>query len=166
MVLNHVANGAGLIIERPPALNPEILCHGDLDALDLIAVPERLKERILEAEKDHVMNRPLAEVMVDAEDVLLVESPEQNPIERLRRDKVVPEGFFNDNASALSTVCLGQLFHDEPKQHGWDGEVVRRPLRGAQLLADGLKGCRVFIVPINITQQTAELVESRGIHSS
>ena len=102
-------------------MNPEILCHGDLDALDLSAVPERLKERILEAEKDHVMNRPLAEVMVDAEDVLLVESPEQNPIKRLRRNKVVTEGFFNDDSSALSTVCLGQLFHDEPKQRRRDG---------------------------------------------
>src|SRR6185436_7959185 len=90
MILNHVANRAGLIVECASALNSEVFRHRDLDALDLIAVPERLKERILEAEKDHVMNRPLAEVMVDAEDVLLVESPEQNPIERLRRDKVVP----------------------------------------------------------------------------
>src|SRR5258705_11374489 len=131
MILNHIADCASLIIERASALNSKVLCHSNLYALDLIAVPERLKERILEAEKDHVMNRPLAEVMVDAEDVLLVESPEQNPIERLRRDKVVPEGFFNDNASALSTVCLGQLFHDEPEQCRRGGEVVRRPLRGA-----------------------------------
>ena len=131
MILNHIADCAGLIIERASALNSKVLRHSNLYALDLIAVPERLQERVLEAEEDHVMHRPLAEVMVDAEDVLLVESPEQNPIERLRRGEVVTEGFFNDNASAVGTVCLGQLFHDDPEQCRRDGEVVRWPLRGA-----------------------------------
>src|SRR4030095_15164618 len=131
MVLNHVANGAGVIIDRPPALNPEILRHGDLDALDLIAIPERLEERILEAEEHHVMHWSFSQIMIDAEDVLFVESAEQNLVKRLRGAKVVPEGFFNDNASALSTFRLGQLFHDEPEQCRRDGEVVRRPLRGA-----------------------------------
>ena len=45
--------------------------------------------------------------MIDAEDVLLVESAEQNPIEFLRRDEVVTEGFFNDNASTISAACRG-----------------------------------------------------------
>ena len=131
MILNHVADCAGLIIERASALNSKVFRHSDLYALDLIAVPERFQNRILEAEEDHVVHRPLAEVMVDAEDVLLVESAEQNLIELLRRGEVVTEGFFNDNASAVGTVCLGQLFHNEPEQRGRDGEVVRRPLRGA-----------------------------------
>src|SRR5215471_2049044 len=94
MVLNHVADGAGLIIERSPALNPEILRHGDLYALDLIAVPERLEERILEAEEHHIMNGAFSQIMIDAEDVLFVESAEQNLVKRLRRGKVVTEGFF------------------------------------------------------------------------
>src|SRR4030095_14819466 len=160
MVLNHVANGAGLIIERPPALNPEILRHGDLDALDLIAVPERLKERVLEAEKHHVMHRSFSQIMIDAEDVLLVEAAEQNPIELLRRGEVVTEGFFNDDTSALGAVRLGQLFHDQLEQRGRDGEIVRRPLRGAELFTDRLKSRRVLIVTINIAQQAAELFES------
>src|SRR4029077_9587014 len=49
VILNHVANRAGLIIERAAALNSEAFRHGYLYALDLIAVPERLQNCILEA---------------------------------------------------------------------------------------------------------------------
>jgi hypothetical protein len=49
MVLNHIANRAGFIIERAPALDAEVLCHRDLHTFDVLAVPERLQERILEA---------------------------------------------------------------------------------------------------------------------
>src|SRR4029077_10502197 len=166
MILNHIADCAGLIIERASALNSKVLRHSNLYALDLIAVPERFQNRILEADEDHVVHRPFSQVMIDAEDVLLIEGAEKNPIKLLRRDKVVTEGFFNDNASAVGTVCLGQLFHNQPEQRGRDGEVVRRPLRGAELLSDRLKSRRVLIVTINIAQQTAELFESRGIDTS
>src|SRR5215472_13563161 len=131
MVLNHVADGAGLIIERPPALNPEILRHGDLYAFDLIAIPERLEERILEAEEHHVMDWSFSQIMVDAKDVLLVESAEQNLVKCLRRGKVVTEGFFDDDACAIGTIRFGQLFHNKSKQCGRNGKVVRRSLRRA-----------------------------------
>src|SRR6266478_8798618 len=101
--------------------------------------------------------------MVDAKDRLLVERAEQNPIEFLSRGEVVTEGFFNDDASAPGAVRLRQLFHDQLEQRGRDGQVVRRPLCGAQLFTDRLKSRRVLIVTINIAQQAAELFESRGI---
>jgi hypothetical protein len=49
MILNHIADRAGLIVECSAALNSEIFRHGYLYALHLIAVPERLQNRILEA---------------------------------------------------------------------------------------------------------------------
>src|SRR5258705_9255887 len=101
--------------------------------------------------------------MVDAEDVLLVESAEQDPVEFLRRGTVVTERFFNDDASAFGAVRLGQLFDNQAEQPRWDGEVMRRPLRGAELLANRLKGCRVVIVTVDVTQQARKLVQRRGI---
>src|SRR6478672_628950 len=101
VVLNHVANRAGLVVECPPALNSEVFGHGYLHALDLIAVPERLQNCILEPQKNHVTHRSFPQVMIDAKDVLLVESTEQNPIELLRRDEVVTEGLFNDDTSTI-----------------------------------------------------------------
>src|SRR6266550_2157473 len=107
MILNHIADCAGLIIERASALNSKVLRHSNLYALDLIAVPERFQNRILEAEEDHVVHRPLSQVMVDAEDVLLIEGAEQDPIKLLCGGEVVTEGFFNDDASAVGVVCFG-----------------------------------------------------------
>src|SRR5215471_2901656 len=42
---------------------------------------------------------------------------------------------------------------------------MRRPSRGAELLAQGLKGCRVVVIAIDITQQAAQLVECCGVQS-
>src|SRR5262245_57148249 len=99
------------------------------------------------------MHRPLAEVMVDAKDRRLVEGTEQNLVEFLCGGAVVTEGFFNNDASAFGAVRLRQLFHNQPEQRRWDSEVVRRPLCGAQLLADGLEGRRVLVVTVNIVEQ-------------
>ena len=54
--------------------------------------------------------------MIDAEDVLFVESAEQNLVKRLRRGKVVAERLFDDDAGAVGSIRFGQLFHDESEQ--------------------------------------------------
>jgi predicted dinucleotide-utilizing enzyme len=81
MILDHVADGTGRIVEEAAALDAEILRHGDLHALDMVAIPERLQKRIREAEVQHVMHRPLPEAMIDAESRRLVECAEQDSVE-------------------------------------------------------------------------------------
>src|SRR5712692_11344994 len=105
----------------------------------MVAIPERFQERIGEAEEEQVVHRPLSQVMVDAEDRLLVEGAEQSVVELLRREEIVTERFFDDDASAVRASSFGQLFHDRPEQHRRDGEIVRRLLRRAKLLTQGLK---------------------------
>src|SRR6516164_4791127 len=104
--------------------------------------------------------------MIDAEDVLLVESAEQNPIEFLRREQIVTERFFNDDSSPTGAACLGELFYDQPEERRRDSEVMRWPLRGVEFFANGLEGSCVLIVTINIVQQAAQLVEGRRIDPS
>ncbi len=165
MILDDVADGAGLVVERPPALNPEIFGHGDLHALDVVAVPERLEERVGEAEEEHVVHRPLPEVVIDAEDRAFVEGAEQDPVELLRRCEVVAEGFLDDDAGVPDEVGLGQLLDDQLEQHGRDGEIVRGPPGGAKLLADGLERRRVLVVAVHIPQQAAQRGECGGIEA-
>ena len=85
MVLHHVADGAGLLIEEAAALHAETLGHGDLHAFDVVAVPDRLQEGVGEAEEMQVLDRVLAEIMVDAKDRRLVEVAQQDAIESPRR---------------------------------------------------------------------------------
>ena len=77
-----------------------------------------------------------------------------------------PKGFSMMTRASVGAARLGQLFHDQPEQHGRDGEVVRRPLRRAELLAEGLKRGRVVVVAVHIAQQAAQLVERRGVESA
>src|SRR5439155_4123299 len=95
----------------------------------------------------------------------LIEGPEQNPVELLCREKVMAKRLFDDDAGMLGAAGLGQLLDHKLEQHRGDREVVRRPLRGADLFAQGLKGRRVLVVAIDIAQQAAQLVESRGMES-
>ena len=60
VILDHVADGAGLIIKGAPALNPEVFRHRDLHALHVVAVLKRLPERVRESEVKHVMDGRLA----------------------------------------------------------------------------------------------------------
>ena len=73
MVLHHIANRAGPVVEASPALNSKIFGHGDLHVLDIVPIPERLHEGIREPEDQHVVHRPLSEVVIDAKDRRLVE---------------------------------------------------------------------------------------------
>src|SRR5260370_18162934 len=91
MILDHVAYSAGLIIEGAAALDPEILCHRDLNALHIVAVPKRFHERICEAEGDHVIHRPLPQIVVDSENCAFLEPAEKASIEMFPRRQLIPE---------------------------------------------------------------------------
>ena len=80
MVLDYVADSARLIIESTASLDAEAFGHGDLHTLDMIAIPEGFQQRIREAKEEHVVHRPLSQVMVDTEDGLLVEGAEQSAV--------------------------------------------------------------------------------------
>src|SRR5262249_1509690 len=109
-------------------------------------------------------HRQLAQVMVDAEDRLLVEGAEQRTVERLRREEIVTERFFNDDASTVRTASFAQLLHNRLEQPRRDGEIVRRALRLAKCVPEGLKGWGVVIGADNIAEQTTQFCKRGGIN--
>ena len=70
VILEHVADGAGLLVEPAAPSDAERLGHGDLHAFDVVAVPDRFEERVRESEQQQVLHRLLAEVVVDPEDLV------------------------------------------------------------------------------------------------
>src|SRR6266446_1659081 len=112
MILDHVADSAGLVIEGASTLDSEVLSHRDLYAFDVIAIPKRLQERVGKTEEKHVMDWPLPQVMVDAEDSILIKRAEQNLVKILRRGEVPAEGLFDNNPSGIGAARLCQLFDD------------------------------------------------------
>ena len=70
---DHVAVRAGLLVEADALLQRQRLGHVDLHVVDVVAVPDRLEQTVGEAEGEDVLRRLLAEEVVDAEDLALVE---------------------------------------------------------------------------------------------
>src|SRR5215207_9912337 len=64
----------------------------------MVAVPQRLEHRVGEAEDEQVLHRLLAEVVVDAVDLLLVEPAVHERVELARRGEVAPERLLDDEA--------------------------------------------------------------------
>ena len=101
VVLEHVADRSDGVVERATALDADRLGHRDLHAAHVAAVPDRFDQRVGEAEHEEVLDRLLAEVVVDAEDVLLGEHLVQHDVELVGGAEVTPEGLLDDDPSAF-----------------------------------------------------------------
>ena len=73
VVLHHVLQCANAVIIGHAAFEPDRLGHRDLHAAHERRAPQRLEDRIAEAQRHQVLHRLLAEIMVDAERSLLRE---------------------------------------------------------------------------------------------
>ena len=57
VILQNVAECTGLFVEGATALHAERLCHGDLDVVDIAAMPDRLENQVAETENQDVAHR-------------------------------------------------------------------------------------------------------------
>ena len=96
VVLEDVADRAGLLVEGGAALDADRLGDGDLDVVDELPVPDRLEDAVREPQRQHVLHRLLAEVVVDPEDLALVEVLREQRVERAGRGEVVAERLLDD----------------------------------------------------------------------
>ena len=73
MVLDDVAGRADAVVVARPAADADVLGHGDLHVVDVVRVPDRVEQLVGEPQRQDVLHRLLAEVVVDAEHRLLGE---------------------------------------------------------------------------------------------
>ena len=73
MVLHHVAQRAGAVVEIAARTHPNAFGDGDLDVGDALAPPQRLEQGIAETQRRQVLHRRLAQVVIDAQGLLLAE---------------------------------------------------------------------------------------------
>ena len=91
VVLHHVAHGARLVVVGAAPGDADRLGDGDLHVLDVVRVPQRLEQRVGEADRHQVLHRLLPEVVVDPVDLVLVEVLGELRVQRPRRGEVVAE---------------------------------------------------------------------------
>ena len=73
MIRDHVPQRAGRVVIAAAKLDAELFGHGDLHMIDIVAVPDRLKNAVAEAEYQNILDRFFAEVMVDAVDLAFLQ---------------------------------------------------------------------------------------------
>ena len=131
---DHVAQRAGGLVERAAALHGQRLGDVDLHRGDAAAVPRRLEEGVGEAQRQQVLHGLLAEEVVDAEDLLLLEDLVHVPVELLEGLQVEAEGLLDHQAGPL-----GQPLAPEHADHpGHRGRRHRQVDEAAHVVTEAL----------------------------
>ncbi len=135
MILEHVAHDADAVVERAAVLDADRLGDGDLHVIDVVAVPDRLEDAVGEAEDQDVLDGLLAQVVVDAVDLLLGQHLMQQAVEFPRRSQIGAEGFLDDHAPPSGRPVdhpgSAQPQHDVGVHVGRGGQVVQAVGRAA-----------------------------------
>src|SRR5882762_3325320 len=98
MALHHVAQCAGLIVELAATFNAQLLSHRDLHVPYTSTSPKWLKQGIAEAERDQVLDRFFAKIVVDAINLVLAEDRSNTAIDGFSGRTVVTQGLFQHYA--------------------------------------------------------------------
>ena len=73
--------------------------------VNVAAVPDRLKDRVIKPEDQDVLYRLFAEIMIDAINLVFAEHCFDLAVQRLRRIEIIAERFLDDD-SPPATVFL------------------------------------------------------------
>ena len=136
MVLHDVSHRTDRVVEVAAVCDLEVLSHRDLHGGDEVPVPDRLEDRVREAEVEDVLDGHLPEEVVDAVELGLVDVRMQFGVQRASRGEVVAEGLLDDDPRFLGQACLRQAADDDAEQRRRDLEVEDRELRISDRLRD------------------------------
>ena len=177
MVLHHIAQRAGFLVERPAALDAQRFGGGDLHVVDVIAVPDRLEDAVGKAEHQNVLHRLFAQVVVDAENLALLENGIDLVVELARRFQVVAKRLLNHHRRAPMLrrrhAMRAQVLNDLRKKLGRRGKVKKPVAADAlfridavQLGLESIVMSRVVEVQRKVTDVLDEFIEFRIVLTS
>ena len=127
MVLDHVADRARLFIVTAAPFHAERFRDGDLHMIDVRVIPIRLQQNVGEAQRHQILNRFLAEIMVDAENVALAEHAADHVVDRRRALAVAADRLLDDDARARSRELLrAKTLRQRAEQVGTGREIKAR----------------------------------------
>jgi len=175
VVLDQVAQGARAVVVARARPDAQVLGRGDLHVVDVVAVPQRLEHAVGEAERQQVLDGLLAEVVVDAEELVLVEDRQHVAVEVERLRERRSERLL-DHAPHLAPLERGEsrlpeLAHDdrEEARRGRQVEDAVQRLRGrGVVLLQNAAQRRVGLGVVELARHVARVVEQdlqdRRIH--
>ncbi len=118
---DHVAEGAGFLVEVASHLDRERLRHVDLHVVDMVRFQTGSNMPLAKRTRQQVLHRLPAEVVIDAEDLLLGEDRVDERVERPRRGEVTAERLLHDHPRPLA-----QSQPPKPLDHAGIGDRRQR----------------------------------------
>src|SRR5438067_6309906 len=130
VVLDDVAHRAGLLVVARALLDADRLGDRDLDVVDVLAVPDRLEDPVRETHDEDVLDGLLAEVVIDAEHLVLAEDRVHDLVELERRRAVVAERLLDHDArpSGLTTKAVLADRLDDRLVRGGRSREIEEPV--------------------------------------
>src|ERR1700757_5218443 len=163
MVRHHVAQGAGGVVVIAAAADGKRFGDRDLNVVDVIAIPDRLEQSVGEAQHHDVLHRLLAEIVIDAENLVFLENAEELLIERMGAGEVGAKRLFDDHAPPRTAprAVTRAIFAGQPGLTKMKADWRKASRRGGQIkqaitersalafdareLAPDLRICRVIV---------------------
>ncbi len=136
VVLDQVAQRSRLVVVVGATADADVLGRGDLHLIDVVAIPQRLEHAVGEAKRQHVLDGLLAEVVVDAKDLRLVEHAQDPRVELVRLLQRGTERLLDDHPHVglgpPRQPAAAQLTDDHREEARRRGQVERavQPLPG------------------------------------
>ncbi len=122
-------------------------------------VPDRLEDRVREAQVEDVLDRHLPEEVVDAVELRLVDERVQALVQLARRGEVVAERLLDDDASVLGEARVREPADDRREERGRDLEVEDRQLLAFDLGRDLSVDGGVLEIAVDVREALREAVE-------
>ncbi len=97
VILYHVTEAATALIIAAARAHADLLRHGDLNAVNVVAVPERLEDGIGETLHQQILDGFLAQIVIDAIDLVLLKHGAHHPVQLAGGVQVAPERFLDDD---------------------------------------------------------------------
>ena len=156
VVDDDVLERADAVVEMAAVLDAEVLGHRDLDARDVMAVPDRLEHRVGEAQVEDLLKTHLPEVVVDPVELGLVDVLVDVGGELVGGREVVTERLLDDDAGVLGQVRVVQALDHGAEQERRDLEIEDGLLRAPERRRDALVGCGVAKVALHVGEPSGE----------
>ena len=102
MILDHVPQAAALLVVAAARADADLLGHGDSHAVDEIAVPERLEDRVGETLHEEVLHRLLSRGSGRSENLVFGEDGAEGGVQFAGGPRSLPKGF-----SMITFECCG-----------------------------------------------------------
>ncbi len=136
---------------------------GDLHVVDIVAVPQRFHHGVGKAEHQYILYRALAQIVIDAEHLVLAQVPADPTLQRLGALQVVTEGFLYHHPFP-AVVFLQQLHRMQVVHHGGKFRGTDRHVKSDVGRQRGVTGETLSQAPVHlrIAKVAPEIVDACG----